>query len=78
MPRRSRDITQAMQDNRDLRNQLHAVEFPLQRRIRELEVERDKAIAESRALRRQIRALNRGMKSARGMIRWMLSAGKWE
>jgi hypothetical protein len=71
-------LAEALQANRDLRNQIHGVEFPLQKRIRDLEVERDNAQAQAAASTQEIRNLHRGMKYARGLIRWLLSSGKAE
>jgi hypothetical protein len=75
-PRRRNQLTDALQANRDLRNKLEGVAFPFQKRIRELEVERDAAIARSATLAKEVRRLERGMKHARGLVRWLLASGK--
>lgn len=76
MPRRSSELAEAHQTCRDLRNQISNLEFPLQKRIRELEVERDSLAARVASQAREIRRLERGMMYARRLLRWILASGK--
>jgi hypothetical protein len=78
-------LAEALQANRDLQNQIHEVEFPLRKRIREIEVERDQNAAllvEARRLadvdRKKIDQLEQGIEAAMAFIRWQLSSGKTE
>lgn len=75
-PKRRNQLVEAQQANRDLRNELESIRFPLHKRIRELEVERDAALAQAAASAKEVRRLARGMRAAQGLVRWLLASGK--
>jgi len=75
-PRRRNQLADALQANRDLRNRLEGVEFPLRKRIRELELERDDALARAAASAKEVRRLTRGVRAGLGLVRWLLATGK--
>lgn len=77
MPKgRHNKLAEALQSNRDLQNQLHEIEWPLQKRIRELEAERDKYAALVKEDGGRLAQLEQGMQAAQGLIRWLLASGK--
>lgn len=76
MPKGRNRLAEALQSNRDLRNQLQGVEWPLQLRIRELEMERDKSAALAKEDRERLERLEQGMEAAKGLIQWLLASGK--
>lgn len=76
MPKGRNKLAEALQSNRDLRNQLQGVEWPLQVRIRELEMERDKSAALAQEHRERLARLEQGMEAAKGLIQWLLASGK--
>lgn len=76
MPRRRDELAAALQENRDLRNQIHQVEHPLQLRIRELEVERDKYATLVKEDGEKIDGVARGLEAALGLIGYLISSGR--
>jgi hypothetical protein len=77
MPSRRRNqLTDALQANRDLRNQLEGFEFPLQKRIRELEQERDAAVARSRELVAENEVYAKVMPGLVTLLNHLLASGK--
>lgn len=76
MTRRRNQLAEVQQTCRDLRNKLNEVEFPLQKRIRELELERDKFSHLAREGADRIERLERGLAASQAYILWLLSTGK--
>lgn len=70
------ELAEARQASRELRNRLNEVEWPLQKRIRELEVERDHYAVQAKAADDRFARLERGMAAAQALIRWLLDSGK--
>jgi len=75
-PRRRDQLADALQANRDLRNQLERLEFPLQKRIRELEQEREAAVARSRDLLSENEMYARVMPGLVALLNHLLATGK--
>lgn len=77
MPKgRRSELVAAQQANRDLRNRLNDVEWPLQKRIRELEVERDEAVARSCELTTENDAYRRSVPALVALLNHLLASGK--
>lgn len=76
MPRRRDQLAEAHEAIRTLRNQIHQIEDPLRRKIRELEVERDRYAALVKADGDRLHELESGLEAALTFVRWLLSSGK--
>jgi hypothetical protein len=74
--RRRNQLTDVLQANRDLRNQLEGIAFPLQKRIRELEQERDTAVARNRELVAEHEMYARVMPGLIALLNHLLASGK--
>lgn len=76
MAKRRDELADALQTCRDLRNKIDEIEFPLQKRIRELEVERDKYATLVQEDSERLARLEQGMHAAQAFISWLLASGK--
>lgn len=76
MTKRRDELAKALQANRDLQNKIHQIEHPLQVRIRELEVERDRYAALVKEDGDKIAVMDRGLKAALTLVEYLLSTGK--
>jgi len=74
--RRHDPLADALQANRDLRNQLHQVEQPLRERLRDLENERDRLAQRVDALERESACYRAVVESGVGLLSHLLSGGK--
>jgi len=75
MPKRSR-LAEALQANRDLQNKIHGLEFPLRRRIRELEDERDAAMKRKAELLIENEMYAKVMPGLVALLNHLLASGK--
>lgn len=73
---RRSELAEARQSCRDLRNRISEIEFPLQRRIRELEAECAAHAVRAREDSERLARFEIGMKAAQDLIRWLLDSGK--
>lgn len=76
MPNHRRALADALAANRELRNQIHQVEAPLRVRIRELEVERDRAWESASAHRTEAKHYKAAVGSLVGLLYHIISTGK--
>ena len=73
---RRTQLAEAHQANRDLRNKLARLEQPLRERIRELEAERDSALALARKYEYEASLYREAATGSAGLIHHLLSSGK--
>lgn len=76
MIRRRTQLAEAHAANRDLRNKLFQIEQPLRDRIRELEAERDKAVALARRYETEATLYRKAAAGNAGLIYHLLSTEK--
>ena len=73
---RRTQLAEAHQANRALRNKLSQVEQPLRERIRELEAERDKALALAYRRETEAQLYREAITGSSGLLHHLLSSGK--
>ncbi len=76
MSKRRDELADALQANRDLRNQLHQVEQPLRERIRDLETERDRLTRRVGVLERENVCYREVVDAGVGLVHHLVSSGK--
>jgi hypothetical protein len=76
MPDHKRVLADALAANRDLQNRIHQVEAPLLVRIRELEVERDRAVETAAAAKVEVKHYKSTVASLVGLLYHIISTGK--